>query len=362
MNKYEVGFAPKASARKNGAVDMAFVVDAKTDKEAIAMSLSLLQGSVSNPCSYISTYATLVFDGEAGHESDCALTLSDLNEKIDSLEVGESLVIDNLPNDTYHAANGYSKSSLDLINQSPALYVWSNNCPVDEDKMRTFDVGSAFHAMLLEPHKFDSEYFVGLDIPKRSNAEKAAHAEHEDANKGKILISSQDKKMLDLMVGSVNAHPMSAILKRENGVAEKSIFWRDPETSLVFKIRPDFVCKHGDHHTIIDVKSVANVNDFEKSVGDRRYHVQDAFYSWVYENAVGVEPLFAFCATSKQVECGKYKTRFCVLSASEKLEGNLQFISDIESLSWCVELNDFDHFEEIERPSWQKKNDLSLKF
>ncbi|MDG3034159.1 PD-(D/E)XK nuclease-like domain-containing protein [Vibrio parahaemolyticus] len=294
--------------------------------------------------------------------------LAELNEKINAIAPGASLIINDLSNELYHAADGYSKSSLDIINQDPSLLEWSRNCPIDEEKIKSFDVGSAFHTLVLEPHKFNDEYAVepkvvnekGEPTTKANNYWKKLNAEFLENNQNKTIITADEHRYTSLMVGSVHAHPRAKILfNHPTGEAEISIFWRDPETGLIFKIRPDFRCVINGVHFIIDLKSTADSEKFEWSVADFRYHVQDAFYTWVYTNAVGVEPVFAFCTTSKSVNCGRYKTRLVVLQEGDKLEGKAQYESNIRTLQGCIETNNWGGFEEITRPYNSKRNDIT---
>ncbi|KJY06323.1 Exodeoxyribonuclease 8 [Morganella morganii] len=43
-------------------------------------------------------------------------------------------IYDDISNDDYHNGPGISKSQLDLIEQSPADFIWQRNAPVDEEK------------------------------------------------------------------------------------------------------------------------------------------------------------------------------------------------------------------------------------
>ena len=56
-----------------------------------------------------------------------------------------------ISNENYHAGPGISKSQLDDIADTPALYLWRKNAPVDTTKTKTLDLGTAFHCRVLEP-------------------------------------------------------------------------------------------------------------------------------------------------------------------------------------------------------------------
>ena len=60
----------------------------------------------------------------------------------------------NISNEDYHASEGISKSGLDMINKSPASYIWQKSAPTDDSKTGPLDFGTAFHCLLLEPDEF----------------------------------------------------------------------------------------------------------------------------------------------------------------------------------------------------------------
>lgn len=291
------------------------------------------------------------------HKEKFESDLSELNEKIDALLPGESLVIDDLSDELYHASEGWSKSSLDTINRDPSLVIWQKNAPVDEDKLSTFEIGKALHTAVLEPHKLADEYAVAPSLNMRTNEGKAEFLRFNQENAHKIVLSEPDAKMVDFMARSVLAHPTAnKLFSADDGKAEVSIWWRDPKTGIIFKCRPDWMCTLFGQKFIVDLKSVANVWDFEKSCENFRYHVQDVHYSWIYENVFGIMPIFAFCAVSKTIECGRYPVRLPILDESDKEDGKEALDKNIETLQDCLESNIWGGFETITRPSWAKRS------
>ncbi|EKA6096924.1 exodeoxyribonuclease VIII, partial [Salmonella enterica subsp. enterica serovar Cerro] len=65
-----------------------------------------------------------------------------------------------ISNENYHAGPGVSKSQLDDIADTPALYLWRKNAPVDTTKTKTLDLGTAFHCRVLEPEEFSNRFIV----------------------------------------------------------------------------------------------------------------------------------------------------------------------------------------------------------
>jgi len=66
-----------------------------------------------------------------------------------------------ISNEDYHGGPGISKSQLDLIARTPALLLWNKQSPEDSEKSPELVFGDAFHAMILEPERFHSEFFIG---------------------------------------------------------------------------------------------------------------------------------------------------------------------------------------------------------
>lgn len=293
-----------------------------------------------------------------------------LNKMISELLPGNSLILKDLDNNVYHSSDGISKSSLDLISQSPATLLWSQQCPESDDDCDSLCFGTAFHTFILEPQKFDDLFAVepeninekGEIISKATNAWKDIYRTFLENNSNKTILTAAQYKQLKLMAGSVQAHPSYQAIINDASIImyEHSIFYNDPQSNLVLKIRPDIIAVVNDHHLICDLKSCADVDLFERSVADYRYHVQDAFYSDVYQKATGASPNFVFIATSKKIFAGKYKTRVVILDDQDKHEGILQVMASVHTAAKVLggEISPVS-FEVVSRPYFLKKDDLS---
>ena len=51
-----------------------------------------------------------------------------------------------ISNEEYHAGDGVSKSQLDMVALSPALLQWQKSAPVDTEKLKALDMGTALPA------------------------------------------------------------------------------------------------------------------------------------------------------------------------------------------------------------------------
>ncbi|EFG7580120.1 exodeoxyribonuclease VIII, partial [Escherichia coli] len=211
-----------------------------------------------------------------------------------------------ISNENYHVGPGVSKSQLDDIADTPALYLWRKNAPVDNTKTKTLDLGTAFHCRVLEPEEFSNRFIVAPEFNRRTNAGKEEEKAFlmECASTGKTVITAEEGLKIELMYQSVMALPLGQWLVESAGHAESSIYWEDPETGILCRCRPDKIIP--EFHWIMDVKTTADIQRFKTAYYDYRYHVQDAFYSDGYEAQFGVQPTFVFLVASTTIECGRY--------------------------------------------------------
>ncbi|HHD7830039.1 TPA: PD-(D/E)XK nuclease-like domain-containing protein, partial [Escherichia coli] len=230
-----------------------------------------------------------------------------------------------ISNENYHAGPGVSKSQLDDIADTPALYLWRKNAPVDTTKTKTLDLGTAFHCRVLEPEEFSNRFIVAPEFNRRTNSGKEEEKAflRECASTGKTVITAEEGRKIELMYQSVMALPLGQWLVESAGHAESSIYWEDPETAILCRCRPDKIIP--EFHWIMDVKTTADIQRFKTAYYDYRYHVQDAFYSDGYEAQFGVQPTFVFLVASTTIECGRYPVEIFMMGEEAKLAGQLEY-------------------------------------
>lgn len=98
------------------------------------------------------------------------------------------------------------------------------------------------------------------------------------ANNGHRQVLTQDAwDQLHRMRDAVMAHPAASALLSVKGVAERSVYWVDPDTGLLCRCRPDFWRVDG---IVVDVKTTedASLDGFAHSISKWGYHVQHPFY------------------------------------------------------------------------------------
>jgi exodeoxyribonuclease VIII len=211
-----------------------------------------------------------------------------------------------MTNAEYHAAEGISKSHLDLVRRSP-LHYWQGYVNPDRGPRPhspVFVLGSAIHSAILEPDLFPVEFIVmPEDAPKpptelqlnpRKGAPKLEHLEAAQwwdeftvKTVGKTIITVDQHATALGCRDSVFKHPKArALLAR--GLAEQTYIALDPITGARIKARPDWTTISG---AILDVKSTmdASPDGFGHSVRKFRYHVQQPWYQDCIEAALDAE-------------------------------------------------------------------------
>ncbi|EJV5334655.1 PD-(D/E)XK nuclease-like domain-containing protein, partial [Salmonella enterica] len=145
-------------------------------------------------------------DGGSGTGGDEA------GEAADPVENGNFTVPDDIqpgiyydiPNEAYHAGPGVSKSQLDDIADTPAIYLWRKNAPVDTEKTKSLDTGTAFHCRVLEPEEFSKRFIIAQEFNRRTSAGKEEEKTflEECARTGRTVLTAEEGRKIELMYQS----------------------------------------------------------------------------------------------------------------------------------------------------------------
>lgn len=204
-----------------------------------------------------------------------------------------------IPDHVYHSdKNSLSSSGARklLPPSCPAIFRWEqDHPPAPKDE---YDMGHAVHTMILG---------VGAPIARidvESWTTKAAREQRDAARSdGKVPLKAADYDAAAAMAASVRRHPVAAALFR-NGVAEHSIYWRDPETDVMLRARPDWMphTTPGGRLILVDYKTTtsANPTKFAKSAADYGYHQQAEWYrDGAAASGLSEDPAFVFVVQEK---------------------------------------------------------------
>ncbi len=165
-----------------------------------------------------------------------------------------------LPIEDYHNDPALSKSGIVDLMESEIDY-WSRS-PLNpnrhEDKNTTLDFGKMVHMRLLEPEKFDEHYFVMGNASWGDTRKSVSRTDYNDSTRA---------------INNVHSVEYSRSLVT-GGYPEVSIFWRDDESGLMFKMRPDYLKTFvaSDYKTI---KSIAE-STITYQLSDYGYGIQSS--------------------------------------------------------------------------------------
>lgn len=189
-------------------------------------------------------------------------------------------------------------------------------------------------------------------------------------NDGKEIITADEYAQLQGMRDAVMAHPAAAgLLTSVPGMAEVSAYWRDPETGMLCRCRPDFWRGDG---ILVDLKTTddASPEAFGKSIWNWRYHVQHPFYLdgcrlAIEQGGTAVVPrgdvfltlpppthfLFIVVENKAPHAVAVYK-----LDADSVALGARQYRQDLDTFEKCVALDQWpafgDNIQQISVPDW----------
>jgi len=264
-----------------------------------------------------------------------------------------------ISNDDYHAGPGISKSRLDAIapemGKTPLHYWHKYLNPERQREEPTVDMvmGTAIHTAILEPDLLSQTVVAGLDIPRRSNADKAEWAAFEAANAGKIILPAESFQTVLSVRDAVHRHPVAGPLLRD-GKAEQSFYTTDKATGELIKCRMDWMANSGEF--ILDVKSTKDASpaEFTRSVANFRYFVQRPWYEDILDDLYGEHPPYwMFLAVEKKPP---FAVGIYYLEAHDVSLGRRLARRDLNRILACQQANHWpDHATEavpLTLPAW----------
>lgn len=210
------------------------------------------------------------------------------------LEPGQGIAVDGISNEEYHAGPGLSVSGAKRLLRTPFHYralAQQHDAPPKAPTPAMVN-GTLVHCALLEPNEFDSRYWIGPEVDKRTKQWKD-YLQTAQGN-GVELISKVQRDAAMRQADALRALPeVAELLDAPGFVAEQSVYWRDVAHGLLFKCRPDgrTPVGRGRGVVLLDVKTAADASPegFAKACGTWGYHLQDPWYCEGVQTALGVE-------------------------------------------------------------------------
>lgn len=199
-----------------------------------------------------------------------------------------------LTNEVYHAQKeAVSSSQLGTAAEKSWAHFFVECEPGNpnrkiKESTKAMDDGTAQHLYLLEPEKFRDTYLVlpeGINL--RTNDGKAIRDEYEAraAALGGGVVKAEEMTNIIGMAEALEVqelelagkmHKLKDLFKR--GKPEESFFWRDPETGIMCRVRPDW--RIPDLNIIISYKTARSAQTAAfNSQSDRMYYwMREAMY------------------------------------------------------------------------------------
>jgi hypothetical protein len=198
-----------------------------------------------------------------------------------------------LSNTEYHATAAISSSAVKTV-ASKSIAHWKGQVRTEST---AFDVGTAFHDMVLEGG------INTLRGPEDRRGGKWKEARAEAEADGKLLMTESDYDLAQEMATQIMRQPRIAeIINHAGAVREESIFVKCPETGLELKCRPDLYIESAG--IVLDLKSTVDASPsargFQSHVWNYAYDLQAAFYSYVLQIEGIKVKHFYFACTEKQ--------------------------------------------------------------
>lgn len=189
-----------------------------------------------------------------------------------------------ISNEQYHRGPGTSSSNLKVLMEQTGEHLQYNKVNPKESTA-SMALGTAVHALVLEPEKFGESIAVAPSVNKRTNAGKAQFEEFMLENEGKTIVSPEQFEQAQAMANRVLEHPVAGLLLQDI-IVESSIYWWYRSSELgddhrykeFLKVRPDALSRN--YPIVMDLKTVkdGSYSGFIRSIQDYWYHLSAAMY------------------------------------------------------------------------------------
>ena len=262
----------------------------------------------------------------------------------------------NIPFDDYLKIDAADKTTLWGFRYSAAHVKEAIDHPKapNEDQ----DIGSALHTACLEPDLFDLQFCTAPRLDRRYKDQKQQWEQFVEANKSKVVLTSENMEIVRGMSDAIFAHPYANALLHAEGKTEFTVVWRDEDTAQLCKARLDKLIKQWDGYTTIaDIKSTRDASPFgfARECAKYGYYMQDAAYLEGLDSfSPGIHRRFFFIAVEKTPP-------FCVAVyelGEQSIEiGRSEWRRYLRQYKQCVESGDWPGYSEtlehIELPHWK---------
>ena len=264
--------------------------------------------------------------------------------KWDGKPVAQNSFLENVPMAAYHGQltidPSVSSSGLRKIwDQSPAHYYAESylNPNVKRQDKPEFAFGRAAHKLLIEGRAgFEDEYAIRPEEWSDWRSKASQIWRDEQIAQGKTVITPEELYAIGEMATSLGAHPLvkAGLL---DGMIERSLVWKDRETGIWLKARPDAI--PGDCKDLSDLKTTGSVSDddVQRSITSFGYNIQAAVACEGVKQVLGLDvETFTLVFVEKTAP---YAVRVITLPEQDIIRGSLQMAWSARTFARCVKTN-----------------------
>ena len=244
---------------------------------------------------------------------------------------------------SYHDHPAISASHLETIAAQTLRHYWADYIDPERPARTETDAmrfGTELHMAVLEPERFAKSYLLDItpaNAPRRPTAKQLESLAKEPPKIGTKARDERDRiaaaaawwtawdlkhpipagvqllaadrwSAINGMTDSMLADSLLGPLLSAPGVAERALFWDDPDLGVSCRCKPDWLTDDG---WIVDLKSTVSANPrrFRWQAWDLGYDIQAWFYMRGVEMALGIKPqgfIFAACEKHRPFVCQAY--------------------------------------------------------
>jgi exodeoxyribonuclease VIII len=283
----------------------------------------------------------------------------------------------NIISDTsdYYNLDAISVSGMKKIKQSPAHF--KNHEEIEPTDAMIF--GSAYHMYVLEPKKFEEQYYIfddsaicmaligdGYKSPRATKDYKAWQESEMRIIGNKSVINKAVFERIKEMKSRLFQHPYAKMLLT-NGLAEVgysgTIATDAGEINIKFK--PDYV--KTEKRIVVDLKTAADasIDGFTKAAADQDYHIQAAFYSDMLEHIAGDKRAYSFIFIAQEKTL-PYAFNLFECSPQFISQGRYEYELLLQLYKYCIDNNKWPGYQcfcnnrygllQLELPKWAIKS------
>lgn len=195
------------------------------------------------------------------------------------------------------------------------------------------------------------------------------YAEWAENNKGRIILQQEEWDKVQHMRRALENHPAARALlfsDKLQGVAELSIYWRDPETGILLRCRVDWAQDRINKGYIlpVDLKTADDASEegFLRHVANYRYDVSEQMYLAGMEAATGTRPpAMPFVVVENKPP---YAVAVYTCGPNFRATGLAQFRADVNRYAECLDSGIWpgypDTVQTVDAPGWHVQRNAHL--